>query len=183
MHCLLLLANGFEDHEALTTRDVLIRNNIQVTTVSITDETLVTTSHGVTLFTDQILKNINFTLFDCLIIPGGSRGVFEGLDNCSELKEIIHYFNNEKKLIACICAGPHIIGKYGILKDKKYTCFPGCNGKIIGGEYHQELGVVKDDNIITGKSMYYTIDFALEIVEALLGKEKRNQSELKLKGE
>lgn len=183
MHCLLFLANGFEDHEALTTRDVLVRSGIKVTTVSITSETLVTSSHGITMFADITLDKLNYTLYDCLIIPGGYNGVFEGLNNCKALKEIIEYFYNSKKLIACICAGPHIIGKYGYLKNREYTCFPGCNKEIIDGIYKEEKGVCVSDFIITGKSMYYTIDFALEIVSHLLGKEKRDQVLAKLKGE
>lgn len=183
MKCLLFLANGFEDHEALTTRDVLIRSGIEVTTVSITDDIKVTTSHGVTLFADKLLKDVDANAFDAIILPGGYNGVFEGLDNCDALEEIIKNYNNSNKLICAICAAPHIIGKYGLLKDKKYTCFPGCNDKFEGGEYQQKFGVVTDGNIITAKSMYYTIQFALEIVEYLLGKDKRYFMELKLRGE
>ena len=43
---LLLLADGFEDTEALTTRDVLIRAGIEITTASITDRLEVESSFG-----------------------------------------------------------------------------------------------------------------------------------------
>ena len=48
----LFLANGFEDMEALGTRDVLVRGGVQVLTVSITDEYLVESSHGVAVSAD-----------------------------------------------------------------------------------------------------------------------------------
>ena len=61
-----------------------------------------------------------------------------------------------------------ILGKLGLLKNKKYTCFNSMN-EDFGGNYIDRY-VVKDNNLITGKSAAATIDFAFTIVEELLGK-------------
>lgn len=182
MNCVLFLANGFEDHEALTTRDILIRSGINVTTVSITNDKLVKTSHNVLVYADEVLENVDFDIFDGMIIPGGYNGVFQGLDKVLQMKDIIKSFDQRGKLICAICAGPHILGKYGFLESKSYTSFPGCNKDVIGGNYLNQ-GVVQDENYITGKSMYYTIDFALEIVKYLLGNDKKIEMLNKIKGE
>ncbi len=179
MKCLLLLANGFEDHEALTTRDVLLRSNIQVDTASITKTKVVTSSHDLILYTDYILEEINYEDYGCLILPGGKKGVTEGLSNLYNLKDMLKHFANGK-LIAAICAAPSLLGMNDLLINKNYTCFPGFENNFYKGHY-QDKGVVIDGNIITSKSMYYTIDFALEIIKKITG---HNETAcLKLKGE
>ena len=46
MICLMLLANGFEDTEALTTRDILLRGGVFVNLVSINDDLIVKSSYS-----------------------------------------------------------------------------------------------------------------------------------------
>ena len=62
-----------------------------------------------------------------------------------------------------------LIGRLGYLKDKNYTVHPGFEDQIIEGNYLRDKGVVKDQNFITGKSMYYAIDLALEVVRFFYG--------------
>ena len=73
------------------------------------------------------------------------------------------------------------MGKYGYLNNKRFTCYPGFEDGILG-KYNGDEGVVIDGNIITAKSMYYSIPFALAIVEVLLGKDESNKLEEILKG-
>ena len=56
-------------------------------------------------------------------------------------------------MIAAICAGPIVLAKAGILKDKICTCSPGFETQLTGANY-QEAIVQKDDHIITGKDVY-----------------------------
>ena len=67
-----------------------------------------------------------------------------------------------------ICAAPSILGKYGYLKGLNYTVYPGFEGEY--GNLVNE-GVIQDKNMITGRAMAFTIEFALKIVEARCGKE------------
>ena len=85
------------------------------------------------------------------------------------------------KLVAAICAAPSILGILGILKNKRYTCYPGFSSSEFGGIYTG--GTIEiDGNIITARSMYYSVDFGLAIVQYLLGKAKRDEIESQVKG-
>ena len=109
-----------------------------------------------------------------LILPGGKKGVENLKKNKDVLNLVRFFFLTPGKEVHAICAAPSILGELGLLKDRHYTCFPGFEGKE--GTYTKE-GVTKDGNLITGKSMGYTIPFALAIVEAHFGKETVAQIE------
>lgn len=176
----MILADGFEDTEALTTRDVLTRAGIQVTTCSITDRPEVESSFGVHVLADALLKLV----FDCepydfIILPGGGRGT-RNLSECKFLKQYLDYFVEKNKLVCAICAAPSILGKYGYLENRKYTCFAGFNAGIRGNFTGNE--VEKDGNIITARSMHYSIPFALKIIETLLGENVKEKVLVGLNG-
>lgn len=87
--------------------------------------------------------------YDGIVIPGGLPGATNLRDDARVI-EIVQQFNLEHKLIAAICAGPIVLAKAGILKDKICTCSPGFETQLTGANY-QEAIVQKDDHIITGK--------------------------------
>lgn len=164
---LILLHSGFEDVEAIATIDILRRAKIDLDLVSLDNNDLVTQT-GINLKSEKIYKDVNLKDYDFLVIPGGGA-VFKYLHKRNEVSEIIKVFAKSNKLIATICAAPSLVGKLGYFEDKKFTCFPGCESGISGKYTGKGVEVV--DNFITAKSMAYTIDFALEIVKYLLGKD------------
>lgn len=169
MKGLMLLADGFEDTEALTTRDVLIRANIEITTASITDYQQVQSSFGVEVLSDALLKLIfDITPYDFLILPGGGRGT-KNLENSQLVKNYIDKFIKTNKIVCAICAAPSILGHLGYFKNKKYTCFAGFEDGIDGIYTGSE--VEHDGQFITARSMAYSIPFALEIIRTLLDEE------------
>ena len=170
---LILLNNGFEDVEAIATIDVLRRAGVGLDLVSL-DDTMITTQTGISLKSEKLLKDVKIDDYDFLVIPGG-QAVFKYLHKRNEVSKLIDKFAKSGKLIATICAAPSLVGKLGYFKDKKYTCFPGCEEGIVGK--YTGKGVEVSGNFITGKSMAYTIEFALEVVKYLLGKEKAKQVE------
>ena len=172
MKGLMLLADGFEDVEALAPRDLLIRAGVNMTTASITNDSSVITSHGVSLLTDVLLKEVDDKEYDFIILPGGGRGT-KNLLASDLVEEYLLRFNKDNKLIAAICAAPMVLAKAGLLKGKKYTCFVGCNEGLDG--IFTAAEVEKDGNIITGRSMLYSVPFGLKIIETLLGKEDREK--------
>ena len=178
---LMLLGHGFEDNEALTTRDVLLRAKINVYTTSLDDSKVVVSSHGLAVMSDLNLKQAINLDYDFIILPGGLKGVNNILAS-KEALSLIEKMNAHHKLIFAICAAPSILIKLGLLKGVPFTCFPGFEN---GNEetYLKDEGVVISERFITAKSMYYSIDFALAIIEKLLGKEKRTQVLKSLKGE
>lgn len=170
---IILLNNGFEDVEAIATIDVLRRAGITIDTFSLDDNDILTQS-GINLKSEKLYKDINTSNYDFLVIPGGGA-VFKYLHKRNEVSKIISKFADNNKLVATICAAPSLVGKLGYFKNKKFTCFPGCEEGIEGKYTGNGVEVV--DNFITAKSMAYTIDFALEIVKYLLGKETAKKVE------
>ena len=180
MKLLMLLADGFEDTEALTTRDVLIRAGIEVTTASITDRLEGQSSFGVHVLADALLKLIfDTTPYDGIILPGGGRGT-RNLSESPLVEMYLQKFASNNKLLCAICAAPSVLGKYGYLIGHKYTCFAGFNEGITGDFNGNEVEV--SDNIITARSMHYSIPFALAIIEKLVGKETKEKVLVGLQG-
>ena len=83
-----MLADGFEEIEALTVVDVLRRADIDVFTVSITDNKTVTGSHGIPVIADKLIDDADLINADMVILPGGMPGT-EGLYNSSMLEKAI----------------------------------------------------------------------------------------------
>lgn len=173
----MILANGFEDTEALATRDVLIRAGLDVKTVSLNECLEVQTSFGIVIKADLYSEEVT-TNFDAIVLPGGKRGV-DNLSNSLLVTQLLKHAFENKKLVAAICAAPSIPARLNYLKDYKYTCYSGFE-EYYPSTYINEP-VVVDKNIITARSMYYSQDFALAIIEYLLGKEKRTSVEAQIK--
>ena len=176
---LIILVDGFEDVEALATIDVLRRSGIQIDTVTL-DNKEVTTQSGHQIKVEYLLKDVNLDTYEFLVLPGG-RAVFNILDKDKRIDDLIDYFYNNKKLICAICAAPRLIAKRGYFKNLKFTIFPGClDGKVEGVNTNEE--VVVEDKFITARSMYYSIQFALEIINKLVGSKQKELITRQLQG-
>ena len=163
MKILAIIFDGFEEEEAMAPFAILRRAKADLTIAS--TNTTVKGNHNIYLSNITPLKDINYKDFDCLLVPGGPHYVF--LRESKYVHEMINYFFNENKVICGICAAPTIFGMLGHLKDRNYTCFTSMD-EDFGGKY-QDAGVVVDDNLITAKSVAYSLDFAYAIVKKLYG--------------
>ena len=65
-----LLADGFEEIEALTAVDLLRRARIYVDTVSISDEYMVAGAHGINVQTEDLFGEVDFEEFDMVVLKG-----------------------------------------------------------------------------------------------------------------
>lgn len=162
MKCAIFLADGFETCEGLITVDMLRRASITIDMISMNDTLEVTTSQGVRLFAEKLFSEIDPADYDVLIMPGGKLGT-ANLEASEPLKAAFRAHYEKGALTCAICAAPSILGHMGILKEKKYTCFPSFNEEGFGGEYQMELAVT-DGNLITGRGMGATIEFARHII-------------------
>jgi 4-methyl-5(b-hydroxyethyl)-thiazole monophosphate biosynthesis len=175
MKCAIFLADGFEDCEGLITIDILRRGGIEIDLISMNADLNVTTSHNVRLSAEKRFCETDPTDYDVLILPGGKVGT-ANLEKEESLKAAFKRHFEEGKLTCAICAAPSILGHLGILKGRKYTCFPEFDDPSYGGEYQMELAV-KDGNLITGRGMGATIEFARTILQELVDAETMKKVE------
>lgn len=157
----IVLADGFEEIEALATIDILRRCNLEVQIVSVTGKRTVNGAHNITVQADTLLRLTDATQMDGIILPGGMPGA-STLAASDALRKIIQLANKQNKLIAAICAAPMVLGQMGLLKDKRATCYPGFETQLSGAEVTKGR-VEKDGNIITGNGPGAAIDFAFAI--------------------
>lgn len=175
----MIICQGFEEIEALGTVDILKRSGIDVELATYNASLTVKTQQGLRVKADKYMSEVNVDDYDCLIIPGG-RAVWEVLQKTHAVLEVIRDFNKKNKLIAAICAAPSLLEMAGLLKDTEFTCYPGCEQ---GLGIRVNSGIHEAHNIITAKSAYYSIDFALTIVKYLAGSEKAEETLKRIKGE
>lgn len=169
----LFLADGFEEVEALFTLDVLRRAELDVKTVAVSESKTVMGTHNIPVIADLHESELNSTLPEAIILPGGMPGT-TNLEESAIVVDMIHLAMQNQALVCAICAAPSILGIMGYLKNKDATCFPGFE-QYLDGAIIKNDRVVRDGNIITSKGMGCAAEFSLAIVEALLGKEKADQ--------
>ena len=166
------LADGFEEVEALTPLDMLLRAEKEIKTVSIKPSKQVTGAHGITVTADMTLGEID-TLPELVILPGGMPGA-KNLRGCAEVCKVVTDTYKNGGFVSAICAAPFILGELGLLDGKKATCYPGFEKSLIGAKVTGEK-VVRDGKIITAAGMGAALPFAKELVSALCGESKADE--------
>jgi len=175
MKAYIFLADGFEEIEAITPIDILLRAQIEVIRVSISNTLTIIGAHNIIVQADNLFEENDFSDADILILPGGMPGT-KNLDAHEGLKIAISKHAALGKPIAAICAAPLILGKMGLLKNMEAICYPG-NEHLLEGAIISQQKVVKDGAIITAKGAGVAVQFALKIVETLKGKAESDRIE------
>lgn len=180
----LFLAEGYEIAEAMCPVDMMTRGGLQVKTVSITEEHLVHSSHGIGIMADlnwsEFLKeteNQDIGGEGVLAFPGGMPGSIN-LSEKKELIEIARKHFDKGGITAAICAAPSVVlGKMGGLKGRRMCCYAGFESALedAGATVDTSDGVVVDRNLITSRGAGHAIAFGLAIVAAAAGREKADR--------
>ena len=175
----IFLADGFEISEALTTVNMLRRGGVNVKTVSIYDDRIVTSSNRIPVIADMAFGEFKAsTSFgpclktDVMIFPGGMPGS-SNLAAFGKLMDIMQQHHAEGGTLAAICAAPSVVlGLLPGLEGKKMTCYDGFEEALIakGAEYVKE-GVVVAGNMITGRGPGWAVEFGLAILAHVKGQE------------
>ena len=174
----IFIAPGFEEIEALTPADVLIRAGAEVELISITEDKSVTGGHGLTVVCDRVFEGKPIEEKDILILPGGIPGA-KHLQEHKKLSELIKHYDSQEKWIGAICAAPMILGDMGLLADRKATCYIGFEHHLKGA-HHYPVPAITDGHIITGRGIGAAMEFSLEIVANLYGPEKASELRKKM---
>ena len=170
----IFLADGFEDMEAIDTRDVLLRGGVDVQTVSLTEDPFVTSSHGLTVSVDLTRDSFDNDAPAVMIFPGGMPGT-KRLAADDDLIALMRKCYAAGGTLAAICAAPGYVLSQLDEKDlagRRFTCFEGCQDPMIAkGAVYSTSGVVVDDRLITGRGAGYGVLFGLAVLRAIKGDE------------
>lgn len=161
---LVLLANGFEEIEAITIIDVLRRSGVRVVAAGL-QAGAARGAHDVTLETDAALDAVDSGAFDAVVLPGGQPGSTHLRDDRRVL-DLVRSFAQQGKLVAAICAAPIALEAAGVLAGRRATCFPGY--ELPSAEF-SEARVVEDGNVVTSRGPGTALEFALTLVRRLAG--------------
>ncbi len=172
------LAQGCEEIEAVTVIDLLRRAGITVVAAGLADGP-VRASRGVGLLPDMSLDEALKTEFDMIVLPGGMPGS-EHLKNDPRIASLLQRMAAAGKTVAAICAAPMALHAAGLLQGKQVTSFPGVLDRLPGTHRYSTDAVVVDGNIVTSRGPGTAMDFALVLIERLLGTHKRNEVEAQL---
>lgn len=163
-----ILAEGFEEIEALAPVDILRRGGVEVKLVTIKDKTVIG-SHGIVVESEMNIDEVKISEAECVFIPGGMRGV-NNLLASDKVSALLSEAYASGAYVAAICAGPKVLSKAGLLSGKRATCYPGLESEV-GADMTQESPVVIDGRIITSRAAGTAYHLGLALLEALKGSE------------
>lgn len=170
------LAQGCEELEAVTIIDLLRRASIDVVTAGL-DTRPVQCSRGTVLVADTSIDRVMEQSFDMVVLPGGLPGA-DHLQADVRIHQLLTRTRDAGGYTAAICAAPKVLASAGLLEDKTVTSFPGVlDGIDIAGMQVKDAAVIQDGRVITSRGPGTAMDFALQLVELLRGKDERDSVE------
>lgn len=163
----LLLAQGFEEGEAIVVVDILRRLDIQVDLLACQDEREVIGYFKVPVKADVLLSENQHDLYDAVILPGGPQGA-RNLGASTAVIDFIKMHQAADKLICTICsAGAHVLAANNLLQGKDYVC-SGDNYKLYADGHYVDQKIVKTGNLLTGKGLGVVFEFAFSVAAELI---------------
>ncbi|MFW5884280.1 MAG: DJ-1 family glyoxalase III [bacterium] len=162
-----LLADGFEEVEAITQVDFLRRAGIDVVVAGVTGRDVVG-GHDIRVNTDITVDEFGDS-FEALVIPGGATGA-ANIAADEDAMRLVRRALDEGKLVAAICASPGVVlGANGLLGTSTFTCYPGFESVATSGSFVEDR-VVVDGKLITSRGPGTAAEFAEAIVTYLVGR-------------
>lgn len=166
---LAILAEGFEEIEAITPIDILRRAGAEVTIAALAEGIHVTGKNGMTMHADTTLTAVENVTYDCVFVPGGP-GV-KHLRADPRVRARLLRQRASKGRIAAICAAPTVLHDAGLLEGRRYTAHFSVAPELPAILANER--VVADGELLTSRGAGTALDFALQLVETLFSAEKR----------
>ena len=163
--CSVLIADGFEEIEAITVIDVLRRAGVEVTTLG-TASSQPMGAHGMSLATDGLLADQTDKLWDLVVLPGGMPGSANLRDD-PRVQALVTSQNAAGRKLAAICAAPIALSSAGILSGRTVTSYPSFADQLTETRYSDER-VCIDGHITTSRAPGTALEFALSLVAQLV---------------
>ena len=170
------LAEGCEELEAVTIIDLLRRAGIEVVAAGL-QPGIVKASRGTQIVPDMTLDAATQQDYDMVVLPGGMPGMTH-LRNDARIRKLLQEMAGKGKFTAAICAAPVVLAEAGLLAGKQATSYPGFLDALkLPDTQYQTGAVVRDGKVLTSRGPGTAMDFALALIEALAGRDKRNEVE------
>ena len=161
----IFFAPGLEECEGLLCVDILRRAGVEVTIAAVGGEKIVKSARQISVVADALAEELDYTVFDACILPGGIPGV-PNLKADATVRRVCRDFAAEGKVVAAICAAPSVLAQYGLLAGRRATCYPGFENRCTGA-HMVDADVITDGPITTGRALGAAMAFALELVRLL----------------
>lgn len=158
------LADGFEEAEALVPLDILRRGGLEAVTVGVGSPEI-TGAHGITVRCDITENKAVTEGLEAVVLPGGMPGT-ANLEKSRTVMQITRFACEKALTVGAICAAPSVLGKWGLLKGKRATCFPGFENHLSEAVFTGG-SLVCDGNIITAVGAGAAFDFGFALLAAL----------------
>ena len=169
----IVLADGFEEIEAVTPIDMLRRADVKVTVAGV-GGTTIRGSHGLAFECDARLESID-QVPDLIVLPGGLPGS-ENLGKSHEVRTLTQKVHDNGGICAAICAAPALtLAGFGLLDDRTATCYPSFEKHFSASTTHSEERVVIDRGIVTSRGAGTSMEFALSLVALLAGEARAEE--------
>ena len=165
---LAILAEGFEEIEAITPIDLLRRAGVEVITAALGEHLQVTGRSAVTLYADTTLSAIAGRDFDCIFLPGGPGVALLRAD--PRIRALVLAQHAASRWLAAICAAPAVLHDAGLLAGRRYTAPFSVAAELPAILSDQRT--VADGRLLTGRGAGTSLDFALLMVTSLVSAEK-----------
>lgn len=166
-HVAVLLADGFEEGEAVVFIDIMRRLDIKVTVLSCMETTALKTYFETRITADDTLKNCYDNTYDAVMMPGGPKGT----DNLSANPMVIEFLKRHieaDKFICALCSsGAKVLAAHNLLGQRYYTTGGGLEKKFDDGQFLDHK-VVVDGQFISGKGLGVSFEFAFTVARMLL---------------
>ena len=163
----ILLADGFEESEAIVPADLLKRLGVNIVFTSITDNKEIIGTHGFKIVSDTTIDKISTADFDALMLPGGLPGT-TNLRDSKKVISLVQQSAQDGKIISAICAAPIVLKDAGVADGKRITGYPSCEQFSLKHKFSfTDNDVEVDGKIITAKAMGKAHLFAFAIAKAL----------------
>jgi 4-methyl-5(b-hydroxyethyl)-thiazole monophosphate biosynthesis len=176
---LIPVADGSEELEAVTLIDLLRRAGIEVVVAGLQPGP-VTCSRGTVLVPDVSLDEVLERDFDMVVLPGGLPGA-DHLDRDERIHSLLKRMADAGRFTAAICAAPKVLANAGLLDNRQATSYPGViDGMDLPATRVVDRPVVQDGKVITSRGPGTAMDFALALIEQLVGAEQRRSVEAPL---
>ena len=166
-HVAVLLADGFEEGEAVVFIDIMRRLDIKVDVLSCMETTSLETYFETRISADYTLKDKQNVLYDAVMMPGGPKGTDNLSSNPMVIAFLEQHIEKEKYICALCSSGAKVLAANNLLNGRNYTTGGGLEKKFSDGIF-QDKKVVVDGNFISGKGLGVSFEFAFTVAKHVL---------------